>query len=262
MILISVSLINIIMTDAVMQSKGGTESAGTLLGLMARCRFSIHLSLSAAERHAKHLVPDAVVTWSRENPFITHQSHIRTVFPTHGLYGRPSIFLVTYFCFYYYYYLLHFFLSARDNETIRDRLTSWKSPLARRVSHCYVLKNCPHSHRRSPVFPICWFICGGLATISTAPLPSAPASHTHERDFSIIFSNTFRPFWRLFFPQQIHSDNLATFFEKNLSYRSVGRCLQYCPASDSSDSRRSVSSISVSSVQWAAETEKQHFSWP
>lgn len=35
----------------------------TLLGLTALCRFSIHLSLSAAERHAKHLVPDAVVTW-------------------------------------------------------------------------------------------------------------------------------------------------------------------------------------------------------
>lgn len=34
----------------------------TLLGLTALCRFSIHLSLSAAERHAKHLVPDAVVT--------------------------------------------------------------------------------------------------------------------------------------------------------------------------------------------------------
>lgn len=34
----------------------------TLLGLTALCRFSIHLSLSAAERHAKHLVPEAVVT--------------------------------------------------------------------------------------------------------------------------------------------------------------------------------------------------------
>ena len=34
----------------------------TLLGLTALCRFSIHVSLSAAERHAKHLVPDAVVT--------------------------------------------------------------------------------------------------------------------------------------------------------------------------------------------------------
>ncbi len=40
-------------------------------------------------------------------------------------------YLVTHFCFYYYYYLLHFFLSAQDNETIRDRLTVGQSPLAR-----------------------------------------------------------------------------------------------------------------------------------
>lgn len=49
----------------------------TLLGLTALCRFSIHLSLSAAERHAKHLVPDAVVTWGyiASGKFISH-SHL------------------------------------------------------------------------------------------------------------------------------------------------------------------------------------------
>lgn len=35
----------------------------TLLGFTALWRFSIHLSLSAAERQAKHFVPDDVVTW-------------------------------------------------------------------------------------------------------------------------------------------------------------------------------------------------------
>lgn len=37
----------------------------TLLGLTALCRFSIHLSLSAAERQAKHFVPEMVVTYSQ-----------------------------------------------------------------------------------------------------------------------------------------------------------------------------------------------------
>lgn len=40
-----------------------TSAASTLLGLTARCRFSIHLSLSDAERQAKHFVPELVVTW-------------------------------------------------------------------------------------------------------------------------------------------------------------------------------------------------------
>lgn len=34
----------------------------TLFGLTARCRFSIHLSLSEADRQAKHFVPELVVT--------------------------------------------------------------------------------------------------------------------------------------------------------------------------------------------------------
>ena len=38
------------------------QTRSTLLGFTARCRFSIHLSLSAAERQAKHFVPDDVVT--------------------------------------------------------------------------------------------------------------------------------------------------------------------------------------------------------
>ncbi len=48
------------------------------------------------------------------------------------------------------------------------------------------------------------------------PLPSAPASHTQERDFSTIFSN-FQTLLAAFFPQQVHTDNLATFFEKTLA---------------------------------------------
>lgn len=38
----------------------------TLLGWMARRRFSIHLSLSAAERQEKHLLPVEVLTWKKK----------------------------------------------------------------------------------------------------------------------------------------------------------------------------------------------------
>ncbi len=111
--------------------------------------------------------------------------------------GRPGIltaaqvYLVTHFCFYYYYYLLHI-LSARDNETIRDRLTSGKSPLAQRVSYCSfcVLKNCRHSHNLL-CFPYADLFVAGRNNIHR-PLPSAPASHT-------IFSN-FQTVLAAFFP--------------------------------------------------------------
>ncbi len=108
--------------------------------------------------------------------------------------GRPGIltaaqvYLVTHFCFYYYYYLLHFFfLSARDNETIRDRITSGKSPLAQRVSYCSfcVLKSRRHSHSVSHTLIHLW----RAATISTARCHQPRVSHTHEHNFSTIFSN-------------------------------------------------------------------------
>ncbi len=71
------------------------------------------------------------------------------------------------------------------------------------------------------------------------PLPSAPASQTQERDFSTIFSN-FQTLLAAFSP------TTGTYWQnlwKNLSYGSVGRCLQCCPASASSDPRRSVASL-------------------
>ncbi len=126
-----------------------------------------------------------------------------------------QVYLVTHFCFYYYYYLLHFFfLSARDNETIRDQLTSWKSPLARRVSHCLfcVLKNCRHSHRQALSL---YLYVAGRNNIHH-PLPSAPASHTQECDFSTIFSN-FQTILVAFFPQQVHTNKPSDFFEKTLA---------------------------------------------
>ncbi len=103
--------------------------------------------------------------------------------------GRPGIltaaqvYLVKHFCFYYYYLLHFFFLSARDNETIRDRLNSGKTPLALRISYCSfcVLKNCPHSLRRSPVFPIRWFICGGPQQYPPPAAISSRVSHTRAR---------------------------------------------------------------------------------
>ncbi len=48
------------------------------------------------------------------------------------------------------------------------------------------------------------------------PLPSAPASHTQERDFSTIFSN-FQTLLEAFFPQQVHTDKPSDFFEKTLA---------------------------------------------
>ncbi len=59
------------------------------------------------------------------------------------------------------------------------------------------------------------------------PLPSAPASHRHKRDFSTTFSN-FQTLLAAFFPLWVHTDKPSDFFWKNLSYGSVGRCLQYC----------------------------------
>ncbi len=82
------------------------------------------------------------------------------------------------------------------------------------------------------------------------PLPSAPASLKHKCDFSKISSNFQNILVAVF-----HIDKPIDFLEKNLSYRSVGRCLQYCPASARSDSRRSVlsDSLGVCSEQRAAE---------
>ncbi len=87
------------------------------------------------------------------------------------------------------------------------------------------------------------------------PLPSAPASHRHKRDFSTTFSN-FQTLLAAFFPLWVHTDKPSDFFWKNLSYGSVGRCLQYCPTSARSDSRRSVASLCVSSVQRTAEKQR------
>ncbi len=101
-----------------------------------------------------------------------------------GIFTAAQVYLVTHFCFYYYYYPLTLFLSTRENETIRNRLTIGKSPLALHVlygSFC-VLDNCRHSHRQAPVFPICslW------QAASTALCQQLPRD---ERDFSTIFSN-------------------------------------------------------------------------
>ncbi len=139
-------------------------------------------------------------------------------------------------------YNFFFFFFARDNETIRDWLTSGKSPLAQRVSYCLfcVLKNGQHSHRQSPVFPIRWFICGG-------PQQYPPAAAISSRVSQYLA--TFRPFWRLFFPYNRYMlTNLATSLKKKL-----GRCLQYCPASASSDSLRLLSSERQRNIA---------FSWP
>ncbi len=132
----------------------------------------------------------------------------RPVFPTHRLYlgilTAAQVYLVTHFC-----YLLHFFfLSTRDNETIRDRLTRGKSPLARRVSHCSfcVLRNCRHSHRQALSLYL-----QRAATISTARCHQLPRL-THKSVTLAQYLATFRPFWQLFSPQQVHTDKPSDFF--------------------------------------------------
>ncbi len=102
------------------------------------------------------------------------------------IYSRPSIFGDTFLFLLLLLSSYTFFLSARENETIRNRLTIGKSPLAPHISYgsfC-VLKNCRHSHRQPPVFPIGSFVASRLninRLCHQLPLD--------EREFSTIFSN-------------------------------------------------------------------------
>ncbi len=78
------------------------------------------------------------------------------------------------------------------------------------------------------------------------PLPSAPASHTQERDFSTIFSN-FQTLLAAFFPTTVHTDKT---FEKTLAIWKMSPVLPR--EREVWLSRRSVASLCVYSVQWAA----------
>ncbi len=98
------------------------------------------------------------------------------------------------------------------------------------------------------------------ATNTHRPLPSAPASHTLERDFSTIFSN-FQTLLVAFFHKRYILTNLATFFGKKRSFHSVGRCLQYCPASARSDFPGAASPLSAS-VLCSERQRSSAFSWP
>ncbi len=146
------------------------------------------------------------------------------MFPTHRLYlggppryinGRPSIFGDTFLLS----LQLFFFLSARDNETIRDRLTRGKSPLARHVSYCSfcVLKNCPHSHRQALSLYL-W----RAATISTTRCHQLPHL-THKSVTLAQYLATFRPFWRLFSHNRYILTNLFWAVSGREAAHSVGR---------------------------------------
>lgn len=54
--------------------------SATLFGLTARCRFSIHLSLSEADRQAKHFVPELVVTCGKRS---AEESFLEVCFQEH-----------------------------------------------------------------------------------------------------------------------------------------------------------------------------------
>ncbi len=107
------------------------------------------------------------------------------VFPTHRLYlGGPPKYIWWHIFVFITILILLQFLSARENETIHNRLTIGKSPLALHISFgsfC-VLENCRHSHRQPPVFPIrsLW------RAASTALCHQLPRD---ECDFSTIFRN-------------------------------------------------------------------------
>ncbi len=90
------------------------------------------------------------------------------------------------------------------------------------------------------------------STISTSTAPnihqiSAPASLTHERDFSTIFDN-FQTLLAAFFHRIYKLTNLAKFLDK--PYGSVRRSGQCCPASSRSDSPGTVLPLSAS-VLWS-----------
>ncbi len=134
-------------------------------------------------------------------PLLKDNKHRMPVFPTHRLYlgglrryinGRPSIFGDT-FVFItiisYVFFFFFFFIRLRFNETICDRLTVGQSPLARTARS--VCSNC----RRFPYVHLFVAACNNIHP----PLPSAPASLTHECSFSTIFVN-FQNILAAFFP--------------------------------------------------------------
>ncbi len=90
-------------------------------------------------------------------------------------------------------------------------------------------------------------------------LPLAPASLTHERDFSTIFNN-FQTLLAAFFHRIDKLTNLATFLEK--PYGSVRRCRQCCER-EVWLSRHSVASLCVCSLQWDERQRRSSaISWP
>ncbi len=120
-----------------------------------------------------------------------------------------QVYLVTHFFFLLLLLSLTFFLSARDNETIHDRLTIDNLPSHVRLVLC--ARELWHSHRQPPVFPIRSFICATISNTSGHQFPHL--SHTSATLAQYLA--TFRTFWWLFFHNEyILTTNLATFFEE------------------------------------------------
>ncbi len=131
-------------------------------------------------------------------PLLKDNKHRMPVFPTHRLYlggprryinGRPSIFGDTFvfITIISYTFFFFFFIRLRFNETICDRLTVGQSPLARTArSVCSRTVNTPTDNLQC--FPYVHLFVAACNNIHP-PLPSAPASLTHECSFSTIFGN-------------------------------------------------------------------------
>ncbi len=133
-------------------------------------------------------------------PLLKDNKHRMPVFPTHRLYlGGPRRYIWWHICFYYYHLLrvFFFFFHLRFNETICDRLTVGQSPLARTArSVCSRNVNTPTDNLQC--FPYVHLFVAACNNIHP-PLPSAPASLTHECSFSTIFVN-FQNILAAFFP--------------------------------------------------------------
>ncbi len=120
--------------------------------------------------------------------------------------------------------------------------------------------------RDQPVFPNTLIYLWQPDAISTLtatnihrPLPAAPASHTHEHDFSHIFSN-FQTLLAPFFHKRYILTNLATFLDKPWFSWKMSPVLPR--EREVWLSRHNVASLSVCSVQWAEEKQRTQLPIP
>ncbi len=127
--------------------------------------------------------------------------------------SRPGIFVETFLFLLLLLSLTLFFLSARDNETIRDRLNSGKT--SPRPMRFILLVLCAQELSTLP--QTISSVSHTLIYLWRAATISTPCCHqlphlTHTSVTLALYLVTFRPFWRLFSLNGYILTNLATFF--------------------------------------------------